>query len=193
MERLFESFDEYIEGRLNGARLREEQKLVLSYLIKSERANEQLGYTILLTPDNNHFAALQDLEKAGLIFKHPLSLAAYPIFVADRVLLERGYATELRELFGPGYDSLEETAKDALGLLYRHGQFSKSKSLSAKQTAFSLWQERGEAADDIRKFDAFYRKIRYVFNTLEKAGFVEKVKGTRGYMLRRDYKESHLV
>jgi len=41
---------------------------VLAYLIKSEWANEQLGYTILLTPDNNHFEALRVLEKAGRIF-----------------------------------------------------------------------------------------------------------------------------
>ncbi len=71
MERLFQSFDGYIEGKLMGNPLSELQKLVLAYLIKSEWANEQLRYTILLTPDNNHFSELIGLEKAGLIAKPP--------------------------------------------------------------------------------------------------------------------------
>ena len=100
MEHLFQSFDEHIETRLQGSEPSEEQKLVLSYLIKSERANERLGYTILLTPDNNHFAALLALEKSGLIEKHSLSTSNYPVYVADRVLMARGYVRELRELFG---------------------------------------------------------------------------------------------
>ena len=54
---LFQSFDGHIEERLQGNPLTEEQKWVLSYLIKSEWANEKLGYTILLTPDNNHFGS----------------------------------------------------------------------------------------------------------------------------------------
>jgi len=58
MNRLFQSFDGYIENKLHGNPLTEEQMLVLSYLIKSEWANERLEYTILLTPDNNHFRAL---------------------------------------------------------------------------------------------------------------------------------------
>ena len=61
-----------------GGGLTDEQKLVLAYLIKSEWANEQLRYTILLTPDNNHYAVLGGLEKAGLIAKHAISTAAYP-------------------------------------------------------------------------------------------------------------------
>jgi ATP-dependent DNA helicase RecG len=66
MERLFESFDRHISTKLDGSSLTQEQMLVLAYLIKSEWTNEQLGYTILLTPDNNHFVALGSLEKAGL-------------------------------------------------------------------------------------------------------------------------------
>jgi hypothetical protein len=33
-------------------------------LIKSEWSNDKLEYTILLTPDNNHFAALRDLNSS---------------------------------------------------------------------------------------------------------------------------------
>lgn len=193
MERLFQSFDRHLEDRLEGAALADEQKLVLAYLIKSEWANEQLGYTILLTPDNNHFAALRGLEQAGLICKHQLSTAAYPIYVADRVLVRREYVRELRELFGAAYDGLDKTAKDSLGVIYRHNQFSKVRHISAKQAAFALWYERGGAEGDIRQFDTFYRKVRNTFNKVEKGGFVEKVEGTRGYVLRNDYKDTHIL
>jgi hypothetical protein len=155
--------------------------------MKSERMNELLGYTILLTPDNNHFAALGGLEKAGLISKHPLSTAPHPIYIADRVLLQRDYIRELRMQFGEAFDGLDPTAKKALGVVYRHNHFCKTKPVSAKQTAYILWFERGEPSGDIKQFDAFYRKIRNTYNKIEKGGFVSKVTGTRGYVLSDDF------
>lgn len=193
MERLFQSFDRYIMERLAGATLAEEQRLVLAYLIKSEWANEQLGYTILLTPDNNHYTVLLGLEQAGLICRHPLSTAAYPIYIADRVLVQRTYTRELRKLFGAAFDELDETAKAALGVVYRHNQFSKIRHVSAKQAAFALWYEKGGVEKNIHEFDVFYRKLRNTFNKVERDGFVEKVDGTRGYVLRTDFSETHLV
>ncbi len=193
MARLFESFDQHITVRLEGASLTDEQELVLAYLIKSEWANEQLGYTILLTPDNNHFAALASLEKAGLISKHSVSTAAYPVYVADRVLVQRSYARDLRGLFGAAFDGLDETAKGALGVVYRHNRFCSVKPVSAKQAAFALWYERSGHEGDIKEFDTFYRKVRNTFNKLQKTGFLEKVEGTRGYVLREDFKATHML
>lgn len=193
MERLFSSFDAHLSDRLDGGSLNDEQKRVLAYLIKSEWANEQLGYTILLTPDNNHFAALRGLENAGLISKHALSPAAYPIYIADRVLVQRTYRKELRELFGTGLDALDDTAKDVLGVLFRHNRFAREKSVSAKQASFALWYYRGGAVGDIKQFDTFYRKIRYLFNRLEAGGYLRKVEGTHGYVLREDRQQSHVI
>lgn len=193
MERLFTSFDAYLAERLDGGNLSDEQKLVLAYLMKSEWANEQLGYTILLTPDNNHFEALRGLEKAGLISKHPTSTAAYPIFIADRVLMQKSYRKELRDQFGAGFDALAATAKDVLGVIYRHNRYSTSKAVSAKQASFALWYENGGRGDDIKQFDTFYRKIRNLFNKLEKGGYLRKVESTRGYVLREDRQQSHLI
>ncbi len=192
MERLFESFDRHIETKLDGGRLTEEQKLVLAYLIKSEWRNEQLGYTILLTPDNNHFAALHHLEKSGLISKHGLSTAAYPIYITDRVLVTRGYLKELRSLFGTAFDALENTARDVLGVVYRHNHYCKAPEVSAKQTSFALWYERGGGQGDIKQFDTFYRKIRNTFNKLEKAGFVRKLESSRRYVLAENYLQTYL-
>jgi ATP-dependent DNA helicase RecG len=193
MERLFDSFDQHISTKLEGGSLTDEQKLVLAYLIKSEWANEQLGYTILLTPDNNHFTALGILEKAGLINKHVLSTAAYPIYVVDRVLVRRNYVKELRAVFGEAFDGLDDTAKGSLGVVYRHNHFCKTRAVSAKQAAFSLWYERSGPEGDIKQFDTFYRKVRNTFNKIENAGFISKVEGTRGYVLRDDFKETHML
>lgn len=193
MERLFESLDRHLAIRLGGGGLTPEQMLVLAYLIKSEWANEQLGYTILLTPDNNHFAALAGLEKAGLISKHVISTAAYPVYVADRVLVQRTYTRELRDLFGEAFDGVDETAKGALGVVYRHNHFCTVKPVSAKQAAFALWYDRSGPEGDIKQFDTFYRKVRNTFNKIEKAGFVSKVAGTRGYVLRDDFKATHML
>lgn len=193
MERLFTSFNAHISDRLDGGQLNDEQKRVLAYLIKSEWANERLGYTILLTPDNNHFEVLRGLENSGLITKHALGTAAYPIFVADRVLVQVSYRKELREMFGTGLDTLDETATEVLGVLFRHSRYAHDKAVSAKQASFSLWYDRGGAAGDIKQFDTFYRKIRYLFNKLEKGGYLRKVEGTRGYVLCEDRQESHLI
>lgn len=193
MERLFQSFDRFIEDGLDGSAPTPEQKCVLAYLIKSEWLNEELGYTILLTPDNNHFSVLRGLELAGLISKHPLSTAAYPIYIADRTLVQRTYVKELRALFGEGFDFLDPTAKQVLGVVFRHNRFSKVRQVSAKQAAFALWYEGAGTDGDIKQFDAFYRKVRNLFNKLEKSGFVEKTDGPRGYLLRNDFKESHLI
>ena len=193
MERLFQSLDGHIESRLQGYVLTEEQKLVLSYLIKSEWVNEKLGYTILLTPDNNHFDALLGLERAGLIEKHPASTPTYPIYLADRVLLTREYIPELHGIFGPGFDALDHTSKQVLGVVYRFNEFSKARVVSAKQASFSLWYEAGDASEDIQQFDAFYRKVRRTFNKLEKDGFVEKRPGPRGYFLNHDFLKTHLL
>jgi ATP-dependent DNA helicase RecG len=193
MERLFESFDRHISTRLEGGGLTREQQLVLSYLIKSQWANEQLGYTILLTPDNNHFAALQSLETAGLIEKHAMSTTAYPIYVADSVLVRRNYTRELRALFGEALDDLDETSKGVLGVVYRHNHYCKTRQVSAKQSAFALWYERNPSGGGIKEFDAFYRKVRNTFNRLQKSDFVEKVPGTQGYVLREDFKRTHIL
>jgi len=122
-----------------------------------------------------------------------MSTAAYPIYVADRVLVQRDYARELRALFGEAYDGLDETAKGALGVVYRHNHFCKTKHVSAKQVAFVLWYERRAPGGDIKEFDTFYRKVRNTFNKLQRAGFVGKVEGTHGYVLREDFRTAHML
>jgi hypothetical protein len=182
MVRLFDGFDRYLGEKLRGSALSEPQQLVLAYLIKSEWANELVRYTVLLTPDNNHFVELLALERAGLIFKHPASSATHPVYVADRTLVRRDYLAELRERFGERFDAVAPLLKEVLGLVYRFDRYSKAGAVSAKETSFELWAARG-GGQDIRAFDAFYRQVRRAFNALEAAGFVTKTAATRGYSL----------
>jgi ATP-dependent DNA helicase RecG len=184
MERLFEAFDRHIGEKLQGGQLTDNQKRVLAYLIKSEWANAQLRYTILLTPDNNHFNELLALERYGLIAKHRASPPIYPIYVADRVLVRKDYILELRQQFGLMFDALDDLHKQVLSVVYRYNHYSRKKLVSAKVASFNLWHERAGSSGDIEQFDAFYRKVRYVFNRLQKDDFVEKPEGTRGYILR---------
>ena len=88
MESLLNSFDAYLTEKLGGTPISLTQKLVLAYIIKSERANRHERHTILLTPDNNHFTEIESLELAGLITKHPSSPPLFPIYIADRELMK---------------------------------------------------------------------------------------------------------
>ena len=182
MERLFQSFDAYIEQKTNGLKLTQTQKLVLAYLIKSEWANEQARYTILLSPDNNHFSELNELDRLGLIGKHECSTANYPVYVVDRVLLRKDYVNELRGLFGSTFDALDQLSKDVLGIVYRFNNYSKARLVSAKAASFNLWHS-GSHEGGIKEFDSFYRQVRRSFVKLQKQEFLSRQPGTRGYLL----------
>lgn len=180
MNGLFQSYDGYIGEKLNGGELTEPQRCVLAYLIKSELANEQARYTILLTPDNNHFNELAALERAGLISKHEKSTASHPIFVVDRPLMRKDFFLELRSRLGMRFDLLDQLAKEVLSVVYRFNHFSRARAVSAKQVSYDLWATRGEA-DDIKAFDAFYRKVRRTFNDLVEEGFLRKAPELRRF------------
>ncbi len=193
MEQLLQAFEGYIEGKLDGKALTESQKLVLAYIIKAELANDLMRYTITLTPDNNHFDELRWLEKAGLIFKHPLGDPLHPIFMVDRVLMSRNYAAQLRELFGAGIDALTPFAQDVLSMAYRFVTYSKAHTVSAKQVGFALWDAAGNRRSDIRGFDTFYRKVRYSFNRLEKARYIRRKQDKPPYVLNEGFRGENLM
>jgi ATP-dependent DNA helicase RecG len=192
LESHFKSFDAYIEHKTNGLPLNADQKRVLAYLIKSEWENERLYYTVLLTQDNNHFEALLTLEHCGLIGKHPLSTAIYPVYVVDRALIKRDYSVELVERFGESFPSLGEMARDILTIMYRHGRFSKTTAVTAKIIATALWYEKNPGVQDIRGFDAFYRRARYFFNKLEASRFIVKIGARGGYVLNENYRNESM-
>jgi len=161
--------------------------------MKSEWGNAQYRYTILLTPDNNHFEALLGLERYGLIERHSQSTPLYPIYIVDRALMQRDYHRELQQIFGQGLVGLDVTHRDILNLMYRHQQFSRVKAVTAKMAAFYLWNKSASGMQDIKGFDVHYRKIRYAFNRLAKAAFIIKSTERRCFMLNSAYLTQHLL
>ena len=182
------SFDLFIERHLNGSRLTDEEIAVLAYFFKSEKANSLYRHTILLTPDNNHFNAIQRLEKSGLIFKHSQSPNLYPIFLLHRDLIREDYNIELRQIFGGYYDNLSEISQQTLSLVYQVNKYSKNRSVSATQAGRLLFLKTNQPLNDIKAFDAFKRKIYTVFKQLVAAKFL--VADSRTYFINEKFERS---
>ncbi len=196
MERMFDAFDRFISDKLAGSRPTDVQKLVLSYVIKSEWANERQRHTILLTADNNHYEELVNLKYSGLIGEHPASPELYPVYMAAPELMRKNWHSELLDLFGSSYTTLAPQYKDVLEVAYLHGRFSSLKPVSAKRVSQYLWAHQERERDDIEEFDRFYRSVRYTINMLTRQGFLTKLSGggpATGYVLNGKYKAEHLV
>ena len=190
IDTLLNSFDAYVAAKLPDG-LSAEQKLVLAYLMKAQWADERYQYTILLTPDNNHFEQLLELERVGLIAGHPRSTATQPIFIVDQVLMQSDYRDDLELMFG-NLQSVDPLSRRCLNVLWRYGQFSSSGTATAKMTAFSLWYEDHGDTQDIKDFDRFYRKVRYTFNKLERGGYIVRM-GAHGFVLNKEYRRGRLL
>lgn len=193
VEQLFASYGRYIEEKI-GTSLSEPQRLVLAYLMKSEWVNRDHGFSILLTPDNNHFTELRALERAGLIFQHLSGTNIYPVYLADRILMNEDlHLPELRQVFGAALDGLPSIAKKILGVIYRFDNFAKEPGSSAKQAAFSLWPAQPGDGDAIRAFDTFYRRVRRTFNQLHSGDFIKPASARHRYSINRDFRASRLL
>lgn len=166
MERLFSVYDRYIAEKLGGDKLTSGQQRVLAYLLKSEWANAQLNYTILLTPDNNHFHELSRLEGAGLISKHDsLSTPIYPVYVTNAVFRRNTVLEAAAKHFGADWSTLDQFARDVLFEVFCHTKYSSLRGASARQVAYLLWYASGQP-EDIKQFDSHARNVRRVINRL---------------------------
>jgi len=180
------SFDLFIETRLNGSKLTDNEIAVLAYLYKSEKANLLYRHTILLTPDNNHFNAINRLEKSGLIYKHPESPNLYPVYLLNREMMREDYISELRAIFGADFDDLPELTKQALSLIYQVNNYSKNKSLSATQAGRLLYYKTNLPLNDIKEFDNFKRKVYSIFRKLVSNNFLRM--DNKNYFINTDFK-----
>lgn len=186
------SFEGYIFRKTNGQELTEEQKTALGYFYKSERLNRQERYTIVLTPDNNHFSVIAELEKWGLIFRHPNSPDLYPILLVDRVLLKLDFIDELRALYGGDYDELARDYKDVLSIVYHFNTYGKNtKDINAAQIGDILYFRQNRNIIDVKEYNDFKRKIRRIVNQLNGKEYLVKSVGSRpGYIINKNYKRT---
>lgn len=188
---LIESFDLFVETRLNGSKLSEEEIAVMAYFYKSEKANQVYRHTILLTPDNNHFNAIRRLEQSGLISKHLESPELYPIFILHRDFMRENYNIELRQIFGNDFDMLSEISQQTLSLIYQFNHFSKARSVSATQAGRLLFYKTNQPLTDIKAIDAFKRKIYTVFKRLIASNFLTT--DDKNYYINHKFKRTPSV
>ena len=164
---------------------------MLCYFYQSELLNRLERYTILLTPDNNHFEVIAGLEDKGLIFRHPDSPALYPVYSVDRVLAQTDFTEPLRERFGADYDDLNSDYKDVLQVIYQHNQYSAQQTISANRAGKFLYLKKNARIVDIGAFDDFKRRVRNIFNRLEKKGFIVRKDGKKPeFVLNEPFKET---
>ncbi len=190
IENILESYQGYIYKKTNGIPLSEAHKLVLAYLIKSEKENQNYRYTILLSQDNNHLEAIQDLKKWDLIYAHPSSEANKPIFLADPQLLKNTFIEELRAIFGGTYDTLPPDYKDCLQIVYQYSYFSIKQSTNASEVSNYLFLKKYKSIQNhqLKEFDNFKRKIRKIFENLTKQGFIQKQ--DQGYIIVQNFERT---
>ena len=174
------SFSGHTYRKTGGRELTEEQKTVLVYFFKSERLNREEKYTIALTPDNNHFQTIAQLEDWGLVFKHPESPSLYPTYLVDREMVRNDFFQELREIFAGSFDLLGSDYKEVLNAIYHLNQYGLyKKDINASQVGDFLWfQSQGEIRDVI-VYNDYKRRIRYIINRLASKEFINKEGGGR--------------
>jgi ATP-dependent DNA helicase RecG len=188
MEFLISAYEGYIEQKLNGEKITLEQKLVLSYFYKSEMENKNDRYTIVLTKDNNHLAAINSLEDSGLIFKHKISNELNSIYIIDRLLFKKDFNSELRKQFGADFDALSKDGRDILTCIYEFNNYSKSKYPSANIIGNTLWAKAGNA-NILAGFEGFKRSVRNQVNQMVKRGIIIKNDGKTAYEINVDFKK----
>ena len=143
--------------------------------------NKQVIISILLTPDNNHFEQLVVLERAGLIYQHDSSTPTQPIFVADRVLMQTDYQTDLEALFGD-LSSLDSLSRKCLSIMWRREKFASRKAMTEPEIFLALWHERG-AIKDADEFADHVRQVMVTFERLREAEFIVRARDHSGFVL----------
>jgi ATP-dependent DNA helicase RecG len=186
MESLINAYAGYIEQKLNGQTITQEQKLVLSYFYKSELENKNERYTILLTKDNNHLTAINSLEDSGLIFKHTISSDLNTVYIVDRNLFKKDFIPELRKLFGADFDALSKEGRDVLTTIYEFNKFSKKKFPNANIIGNALWTKAGNA-NVLSGYEGFKRNVRNLVNQMTKRKIILKVENKTLYQINESF------
>ncbi len=183
------SFNKFILKKTWGKELSLEQKTVLAYFYKSEQLNQLEKYTVNLTPDNNHFGVIADLERWELIVRLPQSDNTNQVYRINETLIRTEFSAELRKVFGGAYDSLSNDLKEILESIYQHNEFSTVNEVSANLLSNYLYFRTNNPLNiDLKAIGNYKRKIRYSINKLEKNGFIrKKMEGKPNYEINFEF------
>lgn len=167
MESWLNLFSKYILTKTNGFELTFEQRTILAFLFKSERLNRNEKFTILLNKDNNHFNVIKDLEEFGLIYQLFKNDNEEVVYLVDETLKKTDNYTQLREIFGGVFDVQSNEVKNILNLIYQFNHYS-LQDVTANIVGNYIYLNEKKTISDIKDFENYKRKIRSIFNKLEK-------------------------
>jgi ATP-dependent DNA helicase RecG len=86
--------------------------------------------------------------------------------------MKKDFKDELINLFGSDYILSSDFHKKVLNAIYLHNNFSSNKYVSANQIGHYLFLQEKKVIKDLREYDNFKRKVRYIFNQLEKINLI---------------------
>lgn len=155
----FDLHDGMILRKTHNRPLSGEQRIVLAYLLKSERENRSGRYTLALTPGNNHFRAIDALKTSGLIELHHASEPFREAYVVCRELVKDDDWAELHALMGDGFTELESLVQQVINMISLAERHSKEGGLNARQVGRLL---ESRMPDEVRSrgIEEFHRAIR---------------------------------
>ncbi|OYQ44431.1 hypothetical protein CHU92_02405 [Flavobacterium cyanobacteriorum] len=186
IETWLEGFKQYIVTKLK-EEITFDHKAVLAYFYKSELANRQRLFTILLTESNNHFSVLDSLKKAELIFEHESSSEENPIYILDRILMKTDYRDELIFIIGNDYIHFDKVTKEILNIVYMFTTYNKQ-SLKAADITPEVYRRVFGKNIIGRQYETLGRKVRATCNNFENKGIL--IKGSKSdYFFNHNYNQ----
>lgn len=165
IESWLNGFNNYIVNKLK-SHLEFEHKSVLAYFYKSELLNRQRYFTILLTESNNHFAVMEQLREAGLIYEHTSSSEESVVYVLDRVLMKTHFRDELIFLIGEEYIHYDEVAKEILNITFLYTKYN-NQNMKASDIAPEVYRRLYGKEINPKRYESLGRKVRSICNQLE--------------------------
>jgi ATP-dependent DNA helicase RecG len=179
-----EGFKSYLTTKLK-TELTFEHKAVLAYFYKSELANKQRLFSILLTESNNHFTVIDALKTANLIVEHSASTDENPIYILDRVLLKIDFTDAFIKILGTEFIHYDEAVKQVLNLIYLFTKYN-NKSLKAAEITPEVYRRLHGKEIVAKTYETLGRKVRNICNKFEKQGML--IKGSKNdYAFNFDY------
>ena len=167
-ERWMNSFYGYLNERLGG-NLTQEHKLVLAYLLKTERLNQKRLYTILLSPNNNHFDVLSDLKQSGLVVEHPTASSEQtPVYILDKELTIVDFTKQIEKQTGKSLTDFDDAHKKVLNIIYRYNHYN-NQSIKPSLITPELYAQLHGKEIEPTTYESLGRRVRKIcgdlFNT----------------------------
>jgi predicted HTH transcriptional regulator len=182
-QRWMNSFYGYLSERLDG-KITQEHKLVLAYLLKSERLNQKRLYTILLSPSNNHFDVLSDLKQSGLVIEHPAASSEQTtVYILDKELTIVDFSKQIEKQTGKSLTGLDDAHKRVLNIVYRYNHYN-NQSIKPNVITPELYSQLHGKEIEPTTYESLGRKVRKICGDLLKVDILSK-KDDKSYEIKK--------